>query len=168
MEISSGDLCKYGYLEKKKQTMTRGIFGFREKAPHYRRPVRPGSLFGSRLSRASTSPASPVLPTSGMPGSWSARRTLEAAGICTGALHCKARGPRCRGLGSCNLTQAPPTIPVVSVTAFPTVALSLPSRAWNLLVCPQRPRSSGLGHPCPPRASQALAAGRHAVKSGGN
>lgn len=114
MEISSGDLCKYGYLEKKKQTMTRGIFGFREKAPDYRRPVHPGSLFGSRLSRASTSPASPVLPTSGMPGSRSARRTLEAAGISTGATHCKARGPRCRGLGSCNLTQAPPTIPVVS------------------------------------------------------
>lgn len=130
--------------------------------------MRPGSLFGSRLAWASTSLAAPVLPTSGMPGSRSARRTLEAAGISTGGSHWKARGPRCRGLGSWNLTQAPPTTPVVSLTAFPTVALSLPSRAWNLLVCPQRPRSPGFGHLCAPRASQALAAGRHAVKSGGN
>ena len=171
MEISSGDLCKYGYLEKKKQTMTRGILGLREKAPDYRRSVRPRFTFGSRLARASISPVRSPTPSSRPRG---CQVPSQPGG------HWRPRGsPRAgrterQGLKMQRPRQLEPhsgprqPSPVVSLTAFPTVALSLPAQAWNLLVCPQLQRPPGFVHLGAPRASQELAPGRHAVQSGGN
>lgn len=93
--------------------MTQGIFGFREKAPDYRRPMRPGSLSAQgSLGRPSFLSAAPPRP----PDLGDARFPVSpedtgGPGDHHGQVAQNARASGCRGLGSWNLTQAPANHP---------------------------------------------------------